>query len=102
MPTIHDGYAPKMGYLGVTPTCVVSAHPVIHILSRKSGTYRITTTDGNLAGEGVFHADVTEVRVPATPGMYIVQLWSNDTPEEPYRAIKIVVRDICPNCDTSF
>ena len=100
--TIHDGYAPKMGYLGVTPTCVVSAHPVIHILSRKSGTYRITSTDGNLAGEGVFHADVTEVRVPATPGMYIVQLWSNDTPEEPYRAIKIVVRDICPNCDTSF
>lgn len=100
--SIYDGYAPKMGYLGVTPTCVVSAHPVIHILSRKSGTYRITTTDGNLAGEGVFHADVTEVGIPATPGMYIVQLWSNDTPEEPYRAIKIVVRDICPSCDTSF
>ncbi len=100
--TIYDGYAPKMGYLGVTPTCVVSAHPVIHILSRKSGTYRITTTEGNLAGEGVFHPDVTAVNVPATSGMYIVQLWSNDTPEEPYRAIKIVVRDICPNCDTSF
>lgn len=100
--TIYDGYAPTMGYLGVTPTCVVSAHPVIHILSRKSGTYRITTTDGHLAGEGVFHADVTPVGVPATPGMYIVQLWSNDTPEEPYRAIKIVVRDICPSCDTSF
>ena len=100
--TIYDGYAPTMGYLGVTPTCVLSAHPRIHILSRKSGTYRITTTDGHLAGEGVFHADVTEVGVPATPGMYIVQLWSNDTPEEPYRAIKIVVRDLCPSCDTSF
>ena len=90
-----------MGYLGVTPTCVVAGHPIIHILSRKAGTYRITTSDGHLVSQGVFQPDVTEVMVPSVSGMYIVQLWSNDTPEEPYRAIKIVVRDQCPNCDIS-
>ncbi len=99
--TIYDGYAPTMGYLGVTPTCVVAGHPIIHILSRKPGTYRITTSDGHLVSQGVFQPDVTEVMVPSVSGMYIVQLWSNDTPEEPYRAIKIVVRDQCPNCDIS-
>ena len=92
---IDNDFAPTMGYLSVVPTCVCQCHPYIYILSRKDGMYRITTTDGNLAGEGVFHADVTEEAVPATPGMYIVQLWSNDTPEEPYRNIKIIVNPKC-------
>ena len=90
-----------MGYLSVTPTCVVTGHPVIYILSRKDGTYRVTTADGHLVSEGVFRADVTELSLPAVTGMYIVQLWSNDTPEEPYRVIKVLVREQCPNCDPS-
>ena len=99
---IGDTYAPTMGYLAVTPTCVVTGHPYVHILSRKDGMYRITTTEGRFVKEDVFRADVTEVEVPSTEGMYIIQLWSNDTPEEPYRAIKILVRERCETCDTSF
>lgn len=95
-------YAPTMGYLSVVPTCVVTANPTVTILSRKDGTYRITTSEGHLVSEGVFRADATTVQVPSTTGMYIVQLWSNDTPEEPYRAIKIVVREQCEICATSF
>ena len=99
---IGDTFAPTMGYLSVTPTCVVSGHPYINILSRKDGAYRITNSSGQFVSEGVFRADVTEVKVPEIQGMYIVQLWSNDTPEEPYRAIKILVREKCENCSTPF
>ena len=99
---ISDDFAPTRGYLSVTPTCVVTGHPIIYILSRKDGTYRISSLEGQTVGEGVFHPDVTEVTIPAVTGMYIVQLWSDDTPEEPYRAIKVLVREQCPNCDTSF
>lgn len=96
------GYTPTMGYLSVTPTCVVAGHPFINILSRKDGTYRVTNSAGNLVSEGVFRADVTTIELPGTNGLYIVQLWSPDTTEEPYRAIKVLVRDKCENCDTSF
>ena len=99
---IINNYAPTMGYLSVVPTCVAISHPYINILSRKDGTYRITTSDGVMVSEGIFRADVTEVQVPQTAGMYVVQLWSYDTPEEPYRAIKIVIRDKCETCATSF
>ena len=95
-------YAPTMGYLSVTPTCVVPGHPFVSILSRKDGTYRISSSSGRLVSQGVFKADVTEVEVPSDPGMYIIQLWSYDTPEEPYRAMKIMVREQCENCATSF
>ena len=97
-----EDIAPTMGYLSVVPTCVVTAHPYITILSRKGGTYRISTSEGRAFKSGSFHADATQVEVPATSGMYIVQLWSNDTPEEPYRAIKIVVKEQCETCATSF
>ena len=100
-PIVNDK-APTMGYLSVVPTCIVVGHPYFNILSRKDGTYRVTTTDGVMVQEGTFRADVTEVQIPATAGMYVVQLWSYDTEEEPYRAIKILVREQCPNCDTSF
>ena len=100
-PIVND-FAPTKGYLSVAPTCIVVGNPIVNILSRKDGTYRITTTEGVMVSEGVFRADVTQVRVPATNGMYIVQLWSEDTPEEPYRAIKIFVKDKCETCDTSF
>ena len=100
-PIINDK-APTMGYLSVVPTCIVTGHPVFNILSRKDGTYRVTTTDGVMVQEGTFRADVTEVQIPPTAGMYVVQLWSYDTTEEPYRAIKILVTDKCPNCATSF
>ena len=99
---ISNKYAPTMGYLSVVPTCVPTNYPYINILSRKDGNYRISTTEGVMVKEGVFRADVTQVYLPVTAGMYIVQLWSNDTPEEPYRAIKIVLRDKCETCATSF
>jgi hypothetical protein len=99
---IEDNFAPTMGYLSVTPTCVAAGHPVVNILSRKDGTYRVTTSAGRFVKEGVFHADVTPVEIPATEGMYIIQLWSFDTPEEPYRAIKVMVSQQCESCATSF
>ena len=95
-------YAPTMGFLDVAPTCVTAGHPYITILSRHGGTYRITTSEGSAVSEGSFHADATEVTVPSVSGMYIVQLWSDATPEEPYRAVKIVVKDRCETCATSF
>ncbi len=98
---INNDFAPTMGYLAVTPTCIVTDHPTAYILSRKDGMYRVTTNDGKFVSEGLFRADVTEIQLPAVSGMYIVQLWSENTPEEPYRAIKVIVRDQCPNCDTS-
>ena len=100
-PIINDK-APTMGYLSVVPTCIVTGHPYFNILSRKDGTYRVTTSDGVMVQEGTFRADVTEVQIPPTAGMYVVQLWSYDTPEEPYRAIKIIVKDRCETCATSF
>lgn len=98
---IVDDFAPRKGYLAVTPTCLVVGNPTAHILSRKDGTYRVTTSEGAFVTEGVFRAPVTPVAIPAVEGLYIVQLWSNDTPEEPYRAIKVLVSQKCPNCDIS-
>ena len=92
---IDNDFAPTMGYLSVTPTYVCTAHPYTYILSRKDGSYRVTSAEGMFVSEGVFRADVTEIEVPQKEGMYIVQLWSNDTPEEPYRAIKILVNSKC-------
>ena len=99
-PVVND-YAPQQGYLAVTPTCVLVGHPYVNILSRKDGTYRISTNGGQLLSQGVFRADVTPIELPAVEGLYIIQLWSNDTPEEPYRAIKVIVSQQCPNCDIS-
>lgn len=98
---INNDFAPTMGYLSVTPTCIVKAHPIAYILSRKSGMYRVSTSDGKFVSEGVFQPDVTEINMPDISGLYIVQLWSTDTPEEPYRAIKVLISEQCPNCDTS-
>ena len=89
---VPDDKAPTMGYLSVTPTYIVSGNPRVHILSRKDGTYRVTSGgSGQLVTQGVFRADVTEVVLPAVPGVYIFQLWSSDTPEEPYRCIKVIM-----------
>ena len=99
---IADDFAPQMGYLSVVPTCIVTGHPDANILSRKDGTYRISNSNGLLVSEGVFRADVTQVELPAVPGMYIFQLWSADTPEEPYRSIKVIVKEVCENCNMPF
>ena len=99
---IADDFAPQMGYLSVVPTCIVTGHPYANILSRKDGTYRISNSNGLLVSEGVFRADVTQVELPAVPGMYIFQLWSADTPEEPYRSIKVIVKEVCENCNMPF
>ena len=95
-------YAPTMGYLDIVPTCVTAGHPYITIMSRHEGNYKITTSDGSTISSGAFQAEETVVEVPSVSGMYIVQLWSEKTKEEPYRAIKFVVRDICESCATSF
>ena len=95
-------YSPTMGYLSVTPTCIVRANPITNILSRKGGTYRIASSEGRLVSEGSFEADVTPIQLPAIDGLYIIQLWSPSSPEEPYRAIKVLVREQCENCATSF
>ncbi len=102
MDPISNDYAPTMGYLSVTPTCVVTAHPWVNILSRRDGTYRVNSSTGQFIKEGIFRADVTPIEIPAAEGMYIIQLWSQDTPEEPYRAIKVLVRQRCETCATSF
>ena len=99
-PVVND-YAPTQGYLSVTPTCVVTGHPYVTILSRQDGTYRVNTAGGRLVSQGSFHADASEIELPAVEGLYIVQLWSPDTPEEPYRSIKVIVSQQCPNCDIS-
>ena len=44
---INNDFAPTMGYLSVTPTCIVKAHPIAYILSRKSGMYRVSTATAN-------------------------------------------------------
>lgn len=89
---VPDDKAPTMGYLSVTPTYIVSGNPRVHILSRKDGTYRVTNGgSGQLVAQGIFRADVTEVVLPPVPGVYIFQLWSAETPEEPYRRIKVLM-----------
>ena len=97
-----NDYMPTMGYLSVSPTCIVSGNPTTNILSRKGGNYRITNSNGRLVSTGTFGPDVTPIQLPAVDGLYIIQLWSPDTPEEPYRAIKVLVRETCENCATSF
>ena len=99
---INNDFSPQMGYLSVVPTCIVIGHPYANILSRKDGMYRISSSTGHLVSEGVFRADVTQVELPAVAGMYIFQLWSADTPEEPYRSIKVIVKDVCESCNSPF
>ena len=84
-----DTIAPYMGYLSVVPTCVSTGNPVISILSRHKGTYNVGTPSGQLITSGTFYPNVTEVTLPASEGIYIIQLWSDETPEEPYRCIKV-------------
>ena len=99
-PIVED-FAPTMGYLSVVPTCVCADNSVAYILSRKDGMYRVTY-NGVLVKEGVFRADVTEVPLSNVEGIYMFQLWSPDTPEEPYRCIKVLVSKKCPNYDIPF
>ena len=99
---VYDDFAPTMGYLSVVPTCIDVDYPHAYILSRKDGTYRVSDPNGRLVTSGEFHADVTEVILPSVDGMYIFQLWSPQTPEEPYRAIKVIVSESCPNYDMPF
>ena len=88
-----DTIAPAMGYLSVVPTYVVKGHPLVSILSRHEGTYTIYSSTGRLLDEGTFTPDVTEVMLPAVNGVYVFQLLSEQTPEEPRRTIKVIVGD---------
>lgn len=104
-PTNPDNdHGPSSDYIAVTPTCVPRGGQ-IHILSlndNSSGEYRINTVEGQFVSKGEFKGKSTPVAIPSVEGMYIVQVWSsNKESKESYRAIKVIVRDTCPNCDKS-
>ena len=104
-PTNPDkDHGPSSDYIAVTPTCV-SFGGAIHILSlneNSSGEYRINTVDGQFVSKGEFKGKATPVAIPSVEGMYIVQVWSsNKESKESYRAVKVIVRSTCPNCDKS-
>ena len=105
MPTNPDAdHGPSSDYIAVTPTCVPRGGS-IHILAlneNSSGEYRITTAEGQFVSRGEYHGAATPVSIPSVEGLYIVQVWSdNKESKESYRAIKVIVRDTCPNCDKS-
>jgi len=89
-----DTIAPYMGYLSVVPTCISTSNPVMSILSRHEGYYRIYNETGLQLATGVFRPEVTEVTLYGmAPGVYFVLLDSDATPEEPHRSIKILLKD---------
>ena len=100
-----DDHGPEREYLAVTPTCIPLGKTTAHILARdenSTGTYRISTVEGQYITKGEFRGIATTITIPSVEGMYIVQVWdSNKESKESYRAIKVIVRDICPNCDPS-
>lgn len=84
----------------VAPTCVTGAHPYTYIRYNQNGRYRIITGTGRLLYEGAFGSeDATAVELPATNGLYIIQVWSEDASNRAYRAVKIIVRDQCDGCN---
>lgn len=99
-----NDHGPSSDYIAVTPTCVPRGGS-IHILSlneSSSGEYRINTVDGQFISKGTYNGKSTPVAIPSAEGMYIVQVWSSDKEsQESYRAIKVIVKDTCPNCDKS-
>ena len=104
-PTNPDkDHGPSSDYISVTPTCVPRGGS-IHLLAlneNSSGEYRISTVEGQFVSKGEYRGKSTPVSIPSVEGMYIVQVWSsNKESKESYRAIKVIVRDTCPNCDKS-
>gem|GEM_PF-2756787 len=94
-----DTIAPYMGYLSVVPTCISTSNPVVSILSRHKGQYRVYTMEGIRVlprdkDYGEFTPQAYPVRLDGlSAGWYIFQLWSDETPEEPHRSIKILLKD---------
>ena len=104
----YSGMGPTSDYIAVTPTCLPingEGDVFIHILSSEngSGEYRITTVEGQFVTKGDFKGNATKVKMNNLPeGMYIVQVSSyNKESKEAYRAVKVIVRKTCPNCDKS-
>lgn len=102
-----SGMGPTSDYIAVTPTCVPlngEDQIYIHVLSNEngSGDYRVSTVEGQYVTKGKFEGKATPVKMPTAEGMYIVQVWSsNKESKESYRAVKVIVRKTCPNCDKS-
>ena len=103
-----SGAGPSSDYIAVTPTCVPlngDGYVYIHILAlneSSSGEFRISTVEGQFVSRDTFEGKATPVKMPAAEGMYIVQVWSsNKESKESYRAVKVIVRKTCPNCDKS-
>ena len=94
-----DTIAPYMGYLSVVPTCISTSNPVVSILSRHKGQYRVYTMEGIRVlprdkDYGEFTPQAYPVRLDGlSAGWYIFQLWSNETPEESPRSIKILIKE---------
>jgi hypothetical protein len=74
----------------------------IHILGRNSsssGNYRISNSEGQFISKGNYSGRSTQVAIPAVAGLYIVQIWNdNKDSDESYRAVKVLVNDVCPDC----
>ena len=98
-----DTIAPYMGYLSVVPTCISTSNPVVSILSRHKGQYRVYTMEGiRVLPRDKDYGEFTPQAYPQaypvrldglSAGWYIFQLWSDETPEEPHRSIKILLKD---------
>ena len=99
-------HEPSSDYISVVPTCVPLGKTRIHILGRNSsssGHYRISNSEGQFISKGNYSGISTPVGIPAIAGLYIVQIWNdNKDSDESYRAVKVLVNDVCPDCsDTS-
>ena len=97
--TSHE---PTSDYVSVVPTCVPLGKTTIHILGRNSsssGNYRISNSEGQFISKGNYSGRSTQVAIPAVAGLYIVQIWNdNKDSDESYRAVKVLVNDVCPDC----
>ena len=90
-------HGPTSDYISVTPTCVPLGRTTIYIVSdeNNAGTYRVTTIEGQQVSTGDFSGPATPITIPAVEGMYVVQIKSAKGVVEPYRAIKVVVGNVC-------
>lgn len=90
-----DRPAPQYNYLSVVPSVVSRYNPVVHILCRYEGSYRVYSPSGTLIEYGYFYPgskDAYRLNLPATPGVYVVSLSSPSADVERERTVRVVVQ----------
>ena len=92
---LMDGNNP---YVDVSPRCVTKEHPVVHISTNTSGTYRLYDTSGTMVMTGNYapceHGAV-DLTLPDTRGLYILLFTpANSTKpfRESYQVVRLIVR----------